>query len=166
MTTKILHLITSLNIGGTENFLLTVLKNLKDKYGFSVGYLKERGQTADEIEKLGIPVRKFSFFSLIDFLKKNNPQIIHTHLYRANIVGRIAGKIAGTPIIISSQRSIDGWKKFYHIWLDKFTANFCDLIIANSNAAKNILITREKISAKKIIVAYNGVKSTNQQINK
>ena len=166
MKPNILQLITSLNIGGTEKFLLTVLRNLNDKYDFSVGYLKERGQIADEIEKLGIPVIKLSFLSLINFLKKTKPQIIHTHLYRANIIGRIAGKIAGTPRIISSQRSIDGWKKFYHIWLDKITSNYCNLIIANSQAAKNVLITREKISAKKIIVAYNGVKSTNQQINK
>jgi len=155
--TKIFHIITSLNIGGTEKFLLAVLRNLNDKYYFSVGYLKEREQTAGEIEKLGIPVIKFNFFSLIKYLKKNKPQIIHTHLYRANIIGRIAGKIAEIQTIISSQRSIDGWKKFYHVWLDKFTANFCDLIIANSQSAKNILITREKIPSSKIIVIYNGV---------
>ena len=156
---KILHLITSLNIGGTEKFLLTVLENLKEKCDFSVGYLKERGQIADEIEKLGIPVIKFNFFSLIKYLKEKKIQIIHTHLYRANILGRVAGRIAGTPVIISSQRSIDGWKKFYHIWLDKITSHYCNLIIANSYAAKNILITREKIPSQKIVVVYNGALS-------
>lgn len=154
---KVFHLITSLNIGGTERFLLTVLKNLQEKYDFTVGCLKERGQIADEIEKLNISVIKFNFLSLIKYLKKNKPQIIHTHLYRANILGRLAGKLAGISTIISSQRSIDGWKRFYHIWLDKWTANFCNLIIANSQAAKNILITREKIPPEKIIVIYNGV---------
>ncbi|PKM92546.1 MAG: hypothetical protein CVU80_02790, partial [Elusimicrobia bacterium HGW-Elusimicrobia-4] len=154
---KIFHLITSLNIGGTEKFLLTVLENLKDKYDFSVGYLKEKGQIADEIEKLGIPVIKFNFLSLVRYLKKNRAQIVHTHLYRANILGRIAGKIAEIPIIISSQRSIDGWKKFYHVLLDKLTSNFCDLIISNSETAKSILVKREKIPAQKITVVYNGV---------
>ncbi|MFA5778935.1 MAG: glycosyltransferase [Elusimicrobiota bacterium] len=160
---KIFHLITSLNIGGTEKFLLTVLRNLKDKYDFSIGYLKERGQISYEIEKFGIPVIKFNFFSLIKYLKEKKIQIIHTHLYRANILGRVAGRIAGTPVIISSQRSIDGWKKFYHIWLDKITSNYCNLIIANSNAAKNILIKREKIIPEKIIVAYNGVELLEHQ---
>ncbi|HAX61296.1 MAG TPA: glycosyl transferase, partial [Elusimicrobia bacterium] len=59
---KIFHLITSLNIGGTEKFLLTVLRNLNNKYDFSVGYLKDSGQSAEEIEKLGISVIKFNFF--------------------------------------------------------------------------------------------------------
>lgn len=157
MTPKILQLITSLNIGGTEKFLLTVLENLKKKYDFSVGYLKEIGPIADEIEKLGIPVIKFNFFSLTKYLKKNKIQIIHTHLYRANILGRLDGKISGTPTIISSQRSIDGWKKFYHIWLDKITSRYCNLIIANSQAAKNVLTTRERISPEKITVIYNAV---------
>ncbi|MBI5574564.1 MAG: glycosyltransferase [Elusimicrobia bacterium] len=161
--TKIFHLITSLNIGGTEKFLLTVLRNLKNKYDFSVGYLKERGHIADEIEKLGIPVIKFNFFSLVKYLKKNKPQIIHTHLYRANIIGRIAGKISRTPKILSSQRSIDGWKIFCHVWLDKITSHYCNLIIANSQAAKNILITREKIPSQKIIVIYNGVELPEHQ---
>ncbi len=146
-----------MNIGGTEKFLLTVLRNLNNKYDFSVGYLKDSGQSAEEIEKLGISVIKFNFFSLVKYLKKNKPQIIHTHLYRANILGRIAGKIARTPRVLSSQRSIDGWKKFYHIWLDKITSNYCDLIIANSKTAKNILVTREKIYPEKIAVIYNGV---------
>ncbi|MEW6556609.1 MAG: glycosyltransferase [Elusimicrobiota bacterium] len=154
---KILHLITSLNIGGTEKFLLAVLKNLQDKYNFTVGYLKERGAITEEIEKLNISVLKFNFFSLVKYLKKNKPQIIHTHLYRANILGRLAGKITGVPTIISSQRSIDGWKKFYHIWIDKWTANFCNLIIANSLASKNILITRENIPTDKTTVVYNGI---------
>lgn len=139
--------------------MLAVVKNLQDKYNFSVGYLKERGTVADQIEKLGIPVIKFDFFSLFNYLKKNKISILHTHLYRANILGRLAGKLAGITMIISSQRSIDGWKKKYHVWLDSLTAHFADLIIANSQAAKALLINREKIPPKKIIVVYNGVKS-------
>lgn len=166
---KILHLITSLNIGGTEKFLLSVLGNLNRKYDFSVGYLKQRGQIAGEIEKLGIPVKKFSFFSLVQHLKNHKIRIIHTHLYRANIIGRIAAKLAGVPVIISSQRSIDGWKKFYHVWDDKCTSYFCDLIISNSEASKNILVRREKIPPGKITVVYNGIaphKNTRTQEHK
>ncbi|MBN1384084.1 MAG: glycosyltransferase [Elusimicrobia bacterium] len=153
--TKILHLITSLNIGGTEKFLLTVLKNLGHKYDFSVGYLKKRGRIADEIEILRIPIFKFNFSSLKRYIKAYKTQIIHTHLYRANILGRIAGKLAGVPAIISSQRSIDGWKKFYHVWLDKFTSNYCSLIVTNSDAAKKVLETREGISAEMMQTVQN-----------
>ncbi|HAM38236.1 MAG: hypothetical protein A2474_03505 [Elusimicrobia bacterium RIFOXYC2_FULL_34_12] len=157
---KILHLITSLNIGGTEQFLLNIVNNLKSKYDFTVGYLKKIGEIAKEIDA-GIPIYKFDYFLLKKYLKEKKYDIIHTHLFRANILGRIAGKSAGTPIIISSQRSIDGWKKFYHVFLDKMTSRYCNLVIANSEYAKNILITREHIPERIIKVIYNGISTYN-----
>lgn len=170
-----LHLITSLNIGGTENFLLTLLTHLKHKYNFYVGYINkgkenswEKAQIAERIAASGIPVIHLpSITSIIKFIKEKEIQILHTHLYRANIYGRIAGKISKVKYIISSQRSIDSWKekKPYYIWLDRFTAKFCNKIIVNSYAAKNILIKREKIPAEKIVVVYNGINVSKLQVS-
>jgi len=66
---KILHLITSLNIGGTEQFLLNIVNNLKSKYDFTVGYLKKIGEIAKEIDA-GIPIYKFDYFLLKKYLKE------------------------------------------------------------------------------------------------
>lgn len=154
---NIFHLITSLNFGGTENFLLNIVRYLNKDYNFTVGYLKERGPIADEIEKLAIPVFKFNGLrDVADFLKNYPMDIVHTHLYRANIIGRMAAKRAGVRQLISSQRAIDDWKKFYHVWLDRWTARYADVIIANSQAVRDLLIAREKIPAAKIKIVYNG----------
>ncbi len=163
--TKILHLITSLNIGGTEKFLLTVVKNLNSKYDFSVAYLKERGAVADDLERGGIKVFKTGLFSLPGYLKENGIEIIHTHLYRANILGRLAGRLAGTPAVVSSQRSIDGWKKIHHVWLDRLTSRYCRLIIANSISAKDTLVKREGIPPEKIAVVYNSVSRDTEAVH-
>ncbi|MDI6641745.1 MAG: glycosyltransferase [Elusimicrobiota bacterium] len=155
-----LHLITSLNIGGTENFLLTLVRSLKHKYNFYVGYIKEKGLVSQMIENEGIPVIHLpNIFSIAKFIRKEQIQILHTHLYRANILGRIAGKIAHVKLLISSQRSIDNWKRKnpFAVIADRITSNFCDGIIANSLAAKNALMQREKITAEKITVIHNGV---------
>ncbi len=154
----ILHLITSLNVGGTEKYLLYITKALKSKFKFYVGYLKQEGDVAAELRAEGIPVYKLNnLYKLYVFCKKNKIQLLHTHLYRANILGRIMGKFANVSIIISSQRSIDGWKRLYHVLLDKWTINITDCIIANCEAAKKILIEREKVKSNKICVIYNGV---------
>jgi glycosyltransferase involved in cell wall biosynthesis len=155
---KCLQLITSLNIGGTERFLLNLIRYLKDDYNFTVAYLKERGPIADEIEKMHIPVFKVNGVrDLAHLLGQHRMDIVHTHLYRANVIGRLAAHSAGVKQIISSQRSIDGWKSFYHIWLDHWTARYANVIIANSQAARDILVLREKIPAAKIKVVYNGI---------
>jgi len=153
-----LHLITSLNIGGTEKFLLNSLRHLKDDYNFVVCYLKERGPVADEIEQLAIPVFHVKGLrDLTSFIRKHPMDIVHTHLYRANIIGRIAAHAAGVTRIISSQRSIDDWKNPWHVWLDRWTAHYARTIIANSQYARDLLAMREKIPAQKITVIYNGV---------
>ena len=159
---NILHLITSLNVGGTEKYLLYITKALKNKFNFYVGYLKEEGSVAAELRAEGIPVYKLNnLYKLYTFCRKNKIQLLHTHLYRANILGRIMGKFANVPIIISSQRSIDAWKLFYHSLLDKWTMQFTDCIIANSEQTKKILIEREKVTSNKILVIYNGINTKN-----
>lgn len=155
---NILQVITSLNIGGTERFLYNSLRYLKPDYNFVVCYLKERGPVAEEIEKLAIPVFHVQGFrDLVSFIRQHPMDIVHTHLYRANIIGRLAAHAAGVPVIVSSQRSIDDWKNPWHVWLDRWTACYAKTIIANSQYARDLLIMREKIPAKKIAVIYNGI---------
>ncbi|MDD5491358.1 MAG: glycosyltransferase [bacterium] len=155
---SILHVITSLNIGGTEKFLLNSLRNLNAGYNFTVCYLKERGPIADEIEKLAIPVFHVrGLRDLVAFIRQHPMDVVHTHLYRANIIGRLAAHMAGVRTIISSQRSIDDWKDPWHVWLDRWTAKYTKTIIANSQYARDLLTMREKIPAKKIKVIYNGI---------
>jgi glycosyltransferase involved in cell wall biosynthesis len=155
---NILQVITSLNIGGTEKFLLNSLRYLKPDYNFVVCYLKERGPIAEEIEQLAIPVFHMQGIrDLSSFIREHPMDIVHTHLYRANIIGRLAAQAAGVQTIISSQRSIDDWKYPWHVWLDRWTARYAKTIIANSQYTRDLLTMREKIPAKKISVIYNGI---------
>ncbi|HBU69393.1 MAG TPA: hypothetical protein DEE98_03310 [Elusimicrobia bacterium] len=157
MKPKVFCLITSLNTGGTEKFLVTLLETLKNDYDFSVGYLKEKGYFGAYLEQKGFKVSKFSQVLLPLRLKQLKPAIVHTFLYRANIVGRIAAKIAGVPAVISTQQAIDAWKNPVHTAADSLSSVFCDLIVANSKATKDILSSREGINPDKIEVVYNGI---------
>lgn len=160
---NVFFLSTSLNTGGTEKFILTLVRNLKTKYEFKIGYLKEKGAVGGLLEtEHGLTVQKFgSPWAVKKYLIANKISLIHTFLYRANILGRFAGKMAGTPVVISTQQAIDAWKKPYHAWLDGYTSGWCDSIIANSQAAKDILITRDGVKDSKITIVYNGLNVNN-----
>lgn len=156
--TNIFYLSTSLNIGGTERILAALIDYLKPKYDFSVGFLKEKGYIGRSLEEKNIPLTHFkSTLQLVNFLKRNDFRIIHTFLFRAGVIGRIAGKMAKVPVVISSQQAIGKWRSFYHVWLDRFSSRWCDMIIANSLAAKQSIHKREKIPIEKICVVYNGL---------
>ncbi|MBA7597473.1 D-inositol-3-phosphate glycosyltransferase [subsurface metagenome] len=164
---KILQLITSLNIGGTEHYLLSLVQRLnKRKYEVRVGYLKERGPLAEAIEREGISLYPLSCpWRLFLFLRKERIQLLHTYLYRANIMGRIIGRIAGVPVIISSQRSTDDWRRWHHSVADRWTARFANKIIANSEVVRKRLIHREGISEEKITVIYSGIDLNKFRVN-
>lgn len=156
---KVFYLSTSLNLGGTEKNMETFISGLRDRYDFTVGYLKQNGLVGKRLAEAGIEVRKFGgLLELAGYLKKNRFDIVQTFLYRANIMGRIAGMMAGCPVVLSTQQSIDSWKNPFFAWLDGFTARrWCRLIIANSNTAKEVLCDREGIPPEKIRVVYNGI---------
>jgi glycosyltransferase involved in cell wall biosynthesis len=158
---RILFLSTSLNLGGTEKNLETFIRGLRDRYDFTVGYLKQNGLVGKSLENSGVEVRKFnSVFELSGYLRQNRFDILQTFLYRANVIGRIAARLtprACRPAVISTQQSIDSWKNPVFAAIDGFTARWCDAVIANSETAKAVLAEREEIPEEKIRVVFNGI---------
>jgi glycosyltransferase involved in cell wall biosynthesis len=140
---RIIHLITSLEGGGTENFLYQIISRSPAGVHHQVIFLKRDGVIGDRLRQLGIPVtRAASLAWLWRLLKRENPDILHTCLFRGNQIGRVVGRAAGLKKIISSQRSIDGWAKAWHRQLDAWTIPLCDRIIVNSGAAKRYIENR------------------------
>jgi glycosyltransferase involved in cell wall biosynthesis len=90
-------------------------------------------------------------------LKRGQYDIITIYGYKINILGRIIAFFAGYKNIITAQRSIDANRKWYHSLIDKITSMFVKLYISNSEAARQVLIKREKINHKKIITIHNGI---------
>ncbi len=150
------HLITSLNIGGTERYLLELCRAQKAKYNCRVGFMKAEGPVADELRSEAVPVEYVGTAAgIYRFLRKHKPRVLHTHLYRANIVGRFVGAAARVPIIISSQHSIGAWRSPRHSLLDRWSSSFADCIVTDSEAARRVLIDRERIDSNRIRVIHS-----------
>jgi len=164
---KILYLVNSSEIGGAEKSLLLLIDNIdRTKFEISAVCLKGAGIFTKELEIRNIPVfilnikkKPLSIFNVYIIIKRIKPDIIQSFLFVSNIIGRILGKLAGVKVIISSQRSVDKWRKWYHWKIDRLTSKFTTLIISNSFSGKRILVEKGKIKPEKIIVIPNGVKS-------
>lgn len=112
---KVFHLITRFIKGGADQHtLLKTIELNKRGYDIHLGFGKEYDkEQRDFIKKNNIKVKKFplirhgniftaplAVFSVYKYIKKNKFDIIHTHSTEAGVIGRIAAKLAGTPIII------------------------------------------------------------------
>jgi L-malate glycosyltransferase len=143
MAMRIIHLITSLEGGGTENFLYQILTHSPQGYDHQVLYLKKDGVIGERLRQKGITVRPAgSLPALYHTLRTETPRILHTCLYSAHLIGRCLGRMAQIPAIITSQRAIDIWQKPWQTWLDTWTLPWSDGVIVNSRAAAHVIKQR------------------------
>jgi glycosyltransferase involved in cell wall biosynthesis len=166
--TNILHIITELEVGGAENLLLNICRQLdKRNFNIVVGYIYGPGTLSDQFKKAGVRLIDLSrkgkidpllLFKLFFLIRKERIQIVHTHLVHASIVGRIAAKLAGVRNIITTRHYA-----YYHKekslvnWIERKTVVFNNNFIAISNAVREYMVKREKYKPERITVIYNAV---------
>lgn len=164
---NVLHIIWSLEKGGAERFLVSLVKNFdREKFNSIVCCLNWKGEWAKELEDKGIEVialnkkGKFDFgviSRIIKIIKQNKIAIVNTHLWTADTLGRIAAMLAGVPVIISTVQNVDIWKRPWHRFIDRLLSYKTTKFIAVSQAVKEFLIKTERIPEKKVVVIYNAI---------
>ena len=143
---KVAHIITTIAGGAGENTLFTIKGLDEEKYQIDLITRKESGaRFFKRIKSKGfnyVQVQPFTsryhilhdlilLSKLIILLKKNRYDVIHTHMTKPGILGRIAAKIAGVPIIIhglhmntlevSDNKILNAIKIFLEKKISKFT---------------------------------------------
>lgn len=74
------------------------------------------------------------FFIWLGCSVKRKYQIVHTHTAKAGIIGRVAGRLAGVPVVIHTSHGLPFYEgksklKYYtYRFLEKIGAWFCDAI--------------------------------------
>jgi len=167
---KIFHLITNLGIGGTQNGLLVNLHKLSC-FGFTniVCSVTSDSTLAADFEANDIPVytldmnRKSDIFAisrLSKILKKEKPDILHTYLFHANLIGTLAGRFSGIPIIVNSERIVPN-KGFHRRIISRGLNKVTHAIETNSQANKNYICRKHNIDQNKISVILPGFELNN-----
>tara|TARA_B100000212_G_scaffold195672_1_gene147650 strand:+ start:5382 stop:6524 length:1143 start_codon:yes stop_codon:yes gene_type:complete len=108
---KVLFITPSLDSGGAENILFNVVERMKKDNivlisltndGFYGNKLRERGF---KIYSLKMKKNIFLFLKIFEIFKiisKHKPEIVHTWLYHANLIGGLIARIIGIKKIIWS----------------------------------------------------------------
>jgi len=165
---KLAIVIDNLNPGGTQRQLLELLKYInRDRFDITVINLEaDKNLLESEIRNLGVKIINIShrgflniktLFKVIELFRIEKPKIVLTYLFTADCYGRLAAKLAGVPVVISSVRNIDLWHKWYHIFVDRILACFTDRIIVNAGVIKKYLVKARGILSEKIVVVHNGI---------
>lgn len=163
----VLQLIDGLNIGGAEILLRDLSFGLVQRgFRVSIGY-STPGPLARDLSDLGLPLTRLPrlmrvdpilFGGMIRLMRKDLPQIVHTHLFKSDFHGRPAARIAGVPVVVSTLHSIDRWAQKPPLGnIYGWTSHFADRIIAISDDVKNFHVANTAVDESKFVTIENGV---------
>jgi glycosyltransferase involved in cell wall biosynthesis len=180
--THVIHLIENLESGGAERLLYTNLKRLdQNRFRSEVITLFPDGvHWKESIQALGVKVTCLNCKNLrdlpagvkrlVNYLRKARPDLIHTHLWGANVIGRIAGQIAKIPVVSSihnPDHEPDAWEDGAEVSLlkrrmaqlmDRWTATIaCDRLIAVSEYVRLSASRRLRFPLSRIDLLYNPI---------
>ncbi len=98
-----------------------------------------------------------SWYQIYSCIKKVNPDVVMTHLWFSNTIGRVCAWLAGIRRIISFEHNIyDMVKNKKMFFTDRILQHLSTYIIAVSESVKDSLVTHG-IDEEKIIVLLNGI---------
>jgi glycosyltransferase involved in cell wall biosynthesis len=164
---KVILFIDSLVRGGAQRQLVELALNLnRADFDPTVVVYHDLPQLKGDLDAAGvrnllIPKRGKAdlgfLLRLTRFLRRERPDIVHAYLSTPSFWARIAGRLAGIPKIITSERNIDIEHSPMRFWFEKRLQRLSSRIIVNAEAIRHILVERVGIPGDKVVVIYNGV---------
>ncbi|MFG1805242.1 glycosyltransferase [Streptomyces sp. NPDC049040] len=114
---KVVHVITGLGIGGAEQQLRLLLRHLpRQAASCHVVTLTDPGPVADgirsdgtaEVTHLGMAGNRDlgALPRLVRLIRSGGFDLVHTHLYRACVYGRVAARLAGVRAVVATEHSL------------------------------------------------------------
>ncbi|MFI9365698.1 glycosyltransferase [Kitasatospora sp. NPDC053057] len=112
---RVLHIVTGLASGGAERQLHLLLRHLPPHQRCEVLALTNPGTVADALRADGVTVHHLGMRGnrdlgalprLVRLVRAGRYDLVHTHLYRAQLYGRLAARLAGVRAVVSTEHSL------------------------------------------------------------
>lgn len=140
---KVLHVVPSLGSGGSERSLFESLRRFPDDIESRVIVFSRRdGGVHDLVERLGVPVivcpgsYPARLWPAIKQIRSWRPDLVHTSVPEADMVGRVAGRLCGVPVLSTlvntsygplrrADPAVGKWALEAHRRLDQLSSRLC-----------------------------------------
>ena len=171
---KVFYFLDSLEVGGTETQAVELALRLPvSEYDVTLGCLRVKGPLLDKLKGSAVALREFhpaggldtpaglyQLARLAAHLRREKYEVVHTHDLWSNLMGVLAGRMAGVPAIVSSRRDLGNfdWYKegAKRNWLRRIQ-NLSSVVLANATPIRDALIAEDGFAPEKLRVIHNGV---------
>lgn len=162
---RILHVIESSETGGAESIFLKIILGIESSFDHYV-VLFEHGWLEEQLSKKNIPYSViltnksydlFLIFHIVKLIRSLNIELIHSHLFGANVYSSICGAICKVPVICTFHGMVDVSETDRFLRLKFFILKkFASIIVFVSENLKNVFHTKFHVNLHHSMVIYNG----------
>jgi glycosyltransferase involved in cell wall biosynthesis len=178
---RVVRLFSRLNIGGPSVHVILLTAGLASRgyrtrlvvgqeaaqEGNLLDLAAEKGVPCERLDALGREIRVISdlraLFGLYRVIRDFQPSVVHTHAAKAGLLGRVAARLAGVPVVVHTYHGhvLRGYfgpvKTAVFRALEALLCPLSDVLIAVSEAVKQDLVTLGVARAERIRVVPLGL---------
>lgn len=174
---RLLTVLTRMDVGGVPDHVIALLSNISDRYELWLVCREVIPQHAARLQEIGVkvhlidlarvpnPLRDLrALVQLVRFMRRNRFDILHSHMSKGAMIGGIAGRIAGVPVVVHTAQGF-GWLALRNpllrglFWLyDKmlFKSTLDRLFIVSERQGER-LVSAGMVKRELMTTVYNGI---------
>ncbi len=166
---KLLKMITNFRIGGTERQVVNLALGIdSSRFDLHMASMSHSGELLNELEQLHVPQPEFKISSLYNpqtgvqamrlarYIRENFIQIVHSYGFYPNVFTVLAGRMAGTAIVVASIRDTGDVLTPVQRRAQRIVCRLAHCIVVNASAVRDSLIN-QGYDPSKIVVIRNGI---------
>jgi glycosyltransferase involved in cell wall biosynthesis len=164
---KLVMMIRQMIVGGAEREMITLVSGLdRQRYDIHLCLFTDTCVYQDFFREQQIPVTvipkktKFDFghlWRLTAWLRRLQPDIVHTWITEANSVGTVAALLAGVPVRVGCVLNVNFWKTRPRRVYDHFAMGASHRLVTNSLQINEHLARCLRLSPARMKLIYNGI---------
>ncbi|WP_158227100.1 glycosyltransferase [Mangrovitalea sediminis] len=165
---RVLHVITTLPVGGAERVILNTVSLLDPtRFESVVCCIMQEGELAEEVRQRGVKVVSLDLMSsggwdskvvpaLTQLIREEAIDLVHSHLYHANLYGRIAAYRCGIPSVVTIHNTYVR-TKWHRRLLNWYWGRRTAALIAVSDDIKRDVVRWDHVPESLVQVIPNGI---------
>ncbi len=165
---RICQLITELAPAGAERCVYEIVRRIdRDRFDVQVAALRG-GPMVEWFRDLDVPVSVIDVRSktdvlrlgrLVRLLRDERIDLLHTHLFHADMAGRVAGYLAGVKHLVHTVHVAEGRVRPWQFAFARLFSDLCDRIVCVSDSVEVFHSKRSGMPASRYRVIPNGIEA-------
>lgn len=176
---RLLEVVTRMDVGGVPRHLLLLLEGLRKRgYRVTVACAECRPEHEAALGALGVrwvrvDLRRLlspaadvrALAALVRLIRRERFDIVHTHMSKAALLGGLAGRIAGAPVVVNTAHNLGSvampkaWLRGLFWLYDKaLLSTTADAVITVTDRLRDDVVARRVLGRAKVHAIANGIR--------